>query len=94
MPIDWTNFNNHLDDAIDNAAQQTDDQLAGKIASLTRMTSEEVKELFPNPADVKKLSQLMAIVNSSQDRNAKINSLVSNAQNFGGVMLTLLGKLV
>ena len=94
MPIDWTKFNQHIDTAIDNAAQQTDDELAGKIASLTRLTTEEVKELFPDPQDVKKLSELMTIVKSAEDRNTKINSLVSNAQNFGGVMFTLLNKLV
>ena len=94
MPIDWDNFNNHVDTAINNAVKKTDDQLAGKIASETRMTSDEVKELFPDPADVKKLGELMKIVKSSEDRNNKITSIVSNAQNFGGVLLTLVNKFV
>lgn len=94
MPIDWNNFNNNIDNSINNAADQTDQELAGKIATLTRMTSAEVQELFPEPADVKKLGELMAIVKSSENRNLKINSLVSNAENLGGVMLTLLNKFV
>jgi len=31
-------------------------------------------------------------VKSAGDRNAKINTIVSNAEEFGGVILTLLGK--
>ena len=55
-------------------------------------TDEEVKELFPKPADTKKLAELMKIVKSAEDRNTKINNIVANAEEFGGVVLTLLGK--
>ena len=94
MPIDWEAYNNNLDSAIETAATETDDTLATKIAAVTRLTSEDVKEMFPNPADVKKLGELMAIVKSAEDRNTKINNIVSNAQNLGGVVLTLIDKLV
>ena len=94
MPINWDEFNDGLDEDIQNAADATDDKLASKLSSLTRMTDEEVKELFPVPSDVKKLTELMAIVHSSTDRNTKINNIVTNAEKFGGVMMTLIGKFV
>ncbi len=93
MPIDWDTFDSDIDVAITESANATDDKLASKISSITRMTDEEVKELFPVPADTKKLAELMKIVKSSEDRNTKINSIVANAEGFGGIVLTLLGKL-
>jgi len=87
MPIDWDMFDSDIDRAIIESAEAT------KISSITRMTDEEVKELFPDPADTKKLVELMKIVKSSEDRNTKINSIVTKADEFGGIVLTLLDKL-
>jgi hypothetical protein len=92
MPIDWNKFDNDIDVAITESANATDDKLASKISSITRMTDEEVKELFPEPTDTKKLAKLMKIVKSAEDRNTKINNIISNAEEFGGIVLTLLGK--
>lgn len=94
MPINWEEFNSGLDEEIQDAADATNDKLASKISSLTRMTDEEVKALFPEPSDIKKLSELMAIVKSAEDKNTKINNIVSNAEKFGGIMVTLIGKFV
>lgn len=91
MAIDWDEID--IDSIIDESANQTDDTLASRVSSLTRMTDEEVKELFPEASDVKKLAKLMSVVRSSEERNTKINNIVSNAEEFGGVVLTLLGKL-
>ncbi|MGV8080366.1 MAG: hypothetical protein AB2L22_09975 [Syntrophales bacterium] len=92
MPINWDDFKKELDGIVESGAKQTDDRLASRISSLTRMTDEEVKELFPTPADAEKLAQLMKVVKDSTDRNTKINQIVSNAEEFAGVILTLLGK--
>lgn len=92
MAIDWGKFQGELDQLIDEAGEKTDKRLAGKISTVTRMTDEEVKKLFPDPADVKRLAELMEIVKRSGDRNEKINKIVSNAEEFGGIILTLLGK--
>ncbi len=92
MPINWDEFDSNVDTSIEKSANATDNKLASKISSITQMTDDEVKELFPNPADVKKLTELMQIVQSADDRNNKINKIVSNAEEFGGVVLTLLGK--
>ena len=93
MPIDWENFQSDLDALVNDAGEKTDQQLAGKISSVTRLTDEEVKEMFPDPADVKKLGELMEIVKRSGDKNDKINKIVANAEDFAGIILTLLGKL-
>lgn len=92
MTIDWDQFDKEVDQAIDEAALKTDEHLAARISSVTRLTDEEIMELFPEPADVKKLKTLMMVVKSAEDRNAKINQIVSNAEEFGGIVLTLLNK--
>lgn len=92
MPIDWDEFDKDLDTTITESADETDQKLASKISSITRMTDDEVMELFPKPADAKKLAELMKIVKSAQNRNDKINNIVANAQEFSGVILTLLNK--
>ncbi|MFT5116504.1 MAG: hypothetical protein ACI9NY_000023 [Kiritimatiellia bacterium] len=94
MAINWDNFSQVVDAAIEQSIADTDDQLASKISSLTRMTDDEVETLFPQPADVKKLIELMKIVKSSESHNVKVNRIVANAEDFGGVMLTLLNKFV
>jgi len=92
MPVNWDEFDNEVDSAIERGAQTTDDQLASRVSSLTRMTDEEIIELFPEPGDVKKLGDLMKIVKSAETQNTKINNIVNNAEQFGGVVLTLLTK--
>lgn len=94
MPFDWEQFDRDLDDAIDTGVNETDRQLAGRASQLTRMTEEEVQELFSAPADLKKLSRLMKIVKSGEARNTKVNRIVDNAEEFGSVVFTLLDKLV
>jgi len=92
MPVNWDEFDSEIDSIIDVAAGATDQRLASRISSITRMTDDEVQELFPDPADVKKLTELMKIVKSSDDRNIKISRIVSNSEEFGGVVLSLLQK--
>ena len=86
--------NSEQDAIIDDAEQKTDEKLAGQISSLTRMTDEEIHELFPKAADAKKLVELMQIVNSAEDQNTKINNVVANSEKFAGVMVTLLGRFI
>ncbi|MCK8121493.1 MAG: hypothetical protein AAF510_11345 [Pseudomonadota bacterium] len=92
MTINWDEFDSEIDLIIENSAEATDEKLASSISSITRMTDEEVKELFPSPADVKKLTELMKIVKSSQNRNEKINNIVAKSEELGGVILSLLQK--
>lgn len=94
MPIDWSTFDKQIDDIVKSAADRTDERLASRISSITRMTDEEVVELFPKPGDAQKVAQLMKIVRSAKDQNRKVNEIVENAEKFGGVILTLLQKFV
>ena len=94
MPVDWDELDKDIDSAIKDSVKKTDKQLASRISSLTRMTDEEVQELFPDPGDVKKLTKLMKIVKSADERNTKINNIAANAEEFGGVVLTLIEKFV
>lgn len=93
MPINWDKFQSDIDGLIIGAGERTDAKLAGRISSVTRLTDDEVKDLFPDPADVKKLAELMEIVKKAGDRNEKVNQIVVNIEDFGGIVLTLLGKL-
>ncbi len=92
MPVNWDELNNELDEIIENCADETDQQLASKISSITRLTDDEIQELFPVPGDIKKLTKLMEIVQAADERNTKINNIVANAEEFGGIVLTLLSK--
>jgi hypothetical protein len=92
MPINWDKFQSDLDRAIEEAGERTDMKLAGRISSITRLTDDEVKKLFPDPTDVKKLAELMATVKGAGNRSQKINHIVKNAEEFAGIILTLLSK--
>jgi hypothetical protein len=93
MPIDWDALEKDVDKAVKKAADKTDEQLANKISSITRFTDDEIQKWFPDPADAKKLFDLMKVVNSAESRNRKIANIVNNAEKFGGIVLTLLSKL-
>ena len=92
MAIDWTKFQDDVDGAIEDAGKKTDVKLAGTVSRITRLTDEEVQALFPKAADVKKLAELMEIVKKAGNRNEKINQIVNNIEEFGGIVLTLLQK--
>jgi len=89
MPIDWSD----VDEELKTAAQKTDDALASKISSLTKFTDAEIKKLFPKPADVERLSQLMQIVQASTTEQQKLNRLTQNIESLGGTVLKLLKAL-
>ena len=92
MSVDWNAFSNELDNIVNDAANRTDERLAERISSVTRMTAEEIHELFPAPADKQKLAKLLAIVKSAEESNVKINKIMGNAEELGGIVLSLLGK--
>jgi len=94
MPIDTEAFKNIAQQAAQQASAATNDDLADQIASLTRLTTEDIQNLFPDPGDVKKLAELMTIVKSAESHNNKLLALESDIKNVGGVALTLLNKLV
>ena len=92
MPINWDGVDAELDQALDAARKRTNDKLAGQISSLTRLTDDEVKELFPTPADVGRLVELLKIVKSADERNRKVSRLARNIESLGGAVVTLLER--
>jgi hypothetical protein len=93
MTIDWEKFDAEIETLIDQAADRTDEKLASKISSITRLTDEEIMELFPKPADARKLKELIKVVKSAEDRNIKINNIIANIEDFAEIIIPLLGKL-
>jgi hypothetical protein len=93
MPYDWKAFENDINDALDNAEKRTDNKLASRVSSLTRLNDDEVKKLFPTPADVDKLKQLMKIVKSSDSRNKKVLNLTNNIETLAETAVKLLEAL-
>lgn len=93
MPVDWDKFEDEIGDIVDECADRTDEKLASRISAVTRLTNAEVVAMFPDPVDAKKLVALLKIVKSAEDRNIKINSIVTRAEEFAGIMVTLLEKL-
>lgn len=92
MPINWDEVEGEVEAALDQAKQRTDDRLASQISSMTRLTDAEVMQLFPTPADVERLVQLMQIVKSADERNQKVNRLATNMEKLGGTVVTLLER--
>ena len=94
MPINWEEFDQSLDQAITESVDAVDTKLASHISSITRLTDDEINGLFPEPADLKKLSELLKIVKSAETRNNKVNSIINNSEKFSDVIFTLVDKLV
>lgn len=94
MSRNWRELEADLERAITEAAERTDDALASRASSLTHLTDEEIKELFPTPADLKKLNELMEIVEAAEKDNTQLVRLEDNIHQLAGTVVTLLGKLV
>ncbi len=92
--IDWDKFSKDVKEASGKAAAKTDKDLAGEMASITRLTQAEILEIFPKKTDMEDFSELMKIVKSSTTRNEKINKIVANSERFGKVVISLLGKIL
>ena len=90
MPIDW----DAIDSALDEAKEESDEALATRISSLTKMTDAEVQELFPSLDEKKKLAELMRIVNSATAENEKVNRLADNIETVGSTVIRLLVRFV
>lgn len=83
-----------IDADIRRAKELTDDQLASRISSVTRLTDEEIKRLFPKAADAARLAELMSIVKDGTATTERANRLARNIGDLGGTVITLLDKFV
>lgn len=85
---------NNFDKISSQAVKDADEVIGNKISSVTRMSKEEVKELFPERGEQKKLVELMRIVKSSDNHNQKVNAIADHVGDFSGVVVKLLNKFV
>ncbi|MFO7962738.1 MAG: hypothetical protein R6U50_02345 [Desulfobacterales bacterium] len=92
MPLNWEKFEKDVNTAVKTSGKVTDQKLASKMSSVTRLTDDEIQKLFPTPTDAKRLFELMKIVKSASHRNTKIKEIVLNAERFAGIIVTLLSK--
>ena len=93
MGIDWDKLERSAASAARRAGDKTDEALAAKISSFTRLNDEEVMKLFPKSADAKKVAKLMKIVRSSESHNRKVKQIRDNIEEFAGVATKLLKHL-
>ena len=89
MPVDWDKFQETIDEEVDAAAKKTNEKLASAASSVSRLTDEEVKKLFPKPADVQKLKDLLEIVKSEDSHNQKVSKLMNNIEDLAGTVVKL-----
>lgn len=87
MALDWKKI-------TAKAAKRTDEILASEISSLTRMTDNEIDDLFPEPIDKENLAELMEIVKSADSENQKVDRIIGNIDKFARVVLKLADKVV
>lgn len=74
-------------------AKQTDEQYAAEIARLTKLTSADIQDLFPNKVDKDRLTDLMKIVKAATSRNEKVAELGKNFGMLGESAIRLLEAL-
>lgn len=93
MSIDWDAFEENVKKDAKDAANKTNDKLSGRISSVTKLTDEEIKELFPISADAEKLALLIKAVKTADNKNKKINEIMTNSEEVAGILVRLIDKL-
>lgn len=96
VPTDeeWAEFEKAFDEAVEESAREAKEKFVSRVTSISRLTEEEIDDLFPDQADKKKLAKLMSIVKSAEDDNRKIVRLEGNLRELGDTLFTLLNKFV
>ena len=69
------------------ARAETKAAFAERLSSLTSFTSKELKDLFPAKSDRDELEELMKIVKSSSDENAKKAALIGKVNKVAGALI-------
>lgn len=78
------------DEASKRAAKQTDQELSEEMKKVTRLDENTLIKLFPTPADMGKLQELMEIVNASTGQNEKVAKFKEGAEKFADVAIKLI----
>jgi hypothetical protein len=85
---------NMFDNVSRVAADQTNQDLSQELSSLTGISVDKLKALFPAPIDQSYVKQLIDIVTNATTENDKINQLREKAETCGKVALKLIGSFI
>lgn len=81
-----------FDSVLDAAERETDQQFAGRISKLTKLSSAEIQELCPTKEARAAFEELLGIVNSETAPNEQKARLIQNAGKLGNVLLAVARK--
>ena len=93
MSIDWDAFEKNVKIDARDAANKTNDKLSSRISSVTKLTNEEIKELFPISADAEQLALLIKAVKTADNKNKKISEIMTNSEQVAGILVRLIDRL-
>jgi hypothetical protein len=83
-----------FDKVLDDAENETLDQFAGRISKLTKLTSDQIKEICAAKEDQDAFNDLINIVNSNDAPNQQKAQLIQNASKLGNVLLAVAKKFI
>ena len=81
-------------DAAEKAANLTNQQLAGELASLGPLNDSKLNSLLPTKQDKAEFARLMALVEDEAKRDKQMAYLAENLQVVGPVVLKVLKHFV
>jgi hypothetical protein len=81
---------NNFDDAADQAANQTNQQLAADISAATGLDQTRLAKLFPTPQSQQNLQNLLSIVKSATSHNEQVAAFKQKVDTCADVGLTLI----
>ncbi len=76
------------------ASAATKEEFGEKLSSYTSLTSKEIEDLFPEESDREELVELIKVVNSSANENAKKAELVGKIGKVSGAVIKLGKKFI
>jgi hypothetical protein len=79
---------------LDEAEKVTDEKMASRISSLTRLTDSELSELCPTKLEKERLAELMMIVREATEENVKRDKIIENINVFASTIVRILNKIV
>lgn len=84
-----------FDDLLDQADQQTNDELASKLSSLTALKDEELKSLMEEDGVEKQnIIKLMSILSDASKDNTEKAKAIDNIAGASKVVIALLKKVL
>ena len=89
----WDDLENKIGGLVQEAGNRTDNKLASEMSSLTKLTNDQITELFPESKDAASLFELIRLVKEGTSRNEKVDKIVANSEEFAGVIITLISSI-